>query len=185
MDYFSQVVSAANSGKPIPAEPKWNIWVHQNEGKTHCDVCLKLHQCWFSKDKTPKWPHHPFCHCILVDIPYVNVIYNCTADSAYSKYDVYLFNTKGKYSNDKKIVFESWGYTVEDIPYLKQEIEKQGLQKYINGDYILHTLDEHGQHINIRIEIPRKDGSGTVSFITGWMARPNGHIQLATPYGKK
>jgi len=60
-----------------------------------------------------------------------------------------------------------------------------GLQKYIDGDYELGELNEYGQHINIRIEIPRKDGSGTVSFITGWMARPNGHIQLATPYGKK
>ena len=119
-----------------------------------------------------------------MDIPYVNVMYNCTADSAYSKYDVYLFNTKGKYNDNKKDLFESWGYTVEDIPYLKEEIEKQGLKKYINGDYTLDKLDKYGQRINIRIEIPRKDGSGTVSFITGWMSRPNGHIQLATPYGK-
>ncbi len=185
MDYFSQVVSAANSGKPIPTEPKWNIWIHRNEGKSHCDVCLKLDQCWFAKGLTPKWPHHFFCHCILVDIPYTKVMYKSTADSAYSKFDVYLFNTEGRYNDNKKVMFESWGYTVEDIPYLKEEIEKQGLQKYIDGDYVLGELNEYGQRINIRIEIPRKDGSGTVSFKTGWKVHPNGHIQLATPYGGK
>ncbi len=183
MDYFSQVVNAANSGKPIPAEPKWNKWIHRNLSDDHCPKCLKLHECWFLEEKTPKWPHHPFCHCILEEVPYTKVMYNCTSDSAYSKFDVYLFNTEGRYGNDKKDLFELWGYTVEDIPYLKREIEKQGLQKYINGEYILNKLDHNGQRINTRIEIPRKNGSGTVSFFAGWMIYPDGHIQLATPYG--
>lgn len=183
MDYFLQVVSAANSGKTIPAEPKWNIWAHRNEGKTHCPECLKLDKCWFLKEKTPKWPHHPFCHCILVNIPYVNVMYNCTADSAYSKFDPFLFDTKGVYGHGKEKMFISWGYSVKDSQYLKEEIEKQALQKYINGEYTLNKLDHNGQRINIRVEIPREDRSGTVSFITGWMVYPDGHIQLATPYG--
>lgn len=142
-----------------------------------------MHERWFAKEKTPKWPHHPFCHCILEDIPFTKVMYNCTADSAYSKYDVYLFNTKGRYNDNKKKMFESWGYTVEDVPYLKQEIEKQGLEKYINGDYALGELNKYGQRINIRVELPRKNGSGSISFKSGWKAYPNGHIQLATPYG--
>lgn len=183
MDYFSQIVKAANSGKPIPTEPKWNIWIHRNEGKSHCDVCLKLDQCWFAKGLTPKWPHHFFCHCILVDIPYTKVMYKSTADSAYSKFDPYLFDTKGEYGHGKEKLFNSWGYTVEDIPYLKGEIEKQGLQKYIDGDYTLNKLNHNGQRINIRIEIPRKNNHDTVSFITGWMVYPEGHIRLATPYG--
>lgn len=131
MDYFSQVVNAANSGKPIPAEPKWNKWIHRNLSENHCEVCLKLHECWFAKDKTPQWPHHPLCHCILEDIPYVDVLYKCTSDSAYSKFDVYLFNTEGRYNDNKKVMFESWGYTVGDIPYLKREIEKQGLENIL------------------------------------------------------
>ncbi len=102
MDYLSQVVNAANSGKPIPTEPKWNMWIHRNLSENHCPECLQLHERWFEKEKTPKWPHHPFCHCILEDIPYVNVMYNCTSDSAYSKYDVYLFNTEGRYNDHKK-----------------------------------------------------------------------------------
>ena len=40
-----------------------------------------------------------------------------------------------------------------------------------------------GQRLNIRVEIPRKDGRGVVSFITGWTARPHGEIKLNTPYG--
>jgi len=59
------------------------------------------------------------------------------------------------------------------------------LEKYISGDYEIGCLDEYGQRISIRVEIPRKDNEGIVSFITGWMARPDGHIQLATPYGGK
>ena len=29
------------------------------------------------------------------------------------------------------------------------------------------------------------DGSGDVSFITGWMVLPNGKLKLNTPYGGK
>ena len=185
MDYLSQVVKAANSGKPIPAEPKWNKWIHRNLSENHCPECLKLHECWFEKELTPKWPHHPYCHCILENIPYVNVMYNCTAASAYSKFDPYLFDVKGEYGHGKEKMFHSWGYSVADSKYLKEEIEKQGLQKYINGEYTLGKLNEKGQRINITIEIERNDKKGIVSFVSGWMVYPNGHIQLTTPYGGK
>lgn len=62
---------------------------------------------------------------------------------------------------------------------------KTGWEKYIAGEYTLGKLNENGQRINIRVEIPRKDKEGTVSFITGWMVYPNGYIQLTTPYGGK
>lgn len=29
------------------------------------------------------------------------------------------------------------------------------------------------------------DGFGDVSFVTGWMVKPNGQIKLNTPYGGK
>ena len=47
------------------------------------------------------------------------------------------------------------------------------------------VLNKYGQRISIRVELPRKNGDGMISFITGWMVKPNGHIQLNTPYGVK
>ena len=66
---------------------------------------------------------------------------------------------------------------------MKNEIEKQAFEKYINGDYKLGVLNEWGQRISIRVKIPRKDTGEAVSYITGWMAYPNGEIRLNTPYG--
>ena len=43
----------------------------------------------------------------------------------------------------------------------------------------------YGQRINIQITLPRKNGDGVVTFITGWMVERNGKIKLVTPYGGK
>lgn len=64
-------------------------------------------------------------------------------------------------------------------------MERQAREKYISGEYTLGKLDIRGQRIDIRVTIPRKDGSGDVSFITGWMVLPNGKLKLNTPYGGK
>ena len=74
---------------------------------------------------------------------------------------------------------------MEDSKWLQGEIEKQGLNKYISGDYKLGKLNKEGQRISIRVEIPRKNTLETVSFITGWMVYPSGKILLTTPYGGK
>ncbi len=185
MNYLSQVVNAVKRGNSIPTEPRWNRWIHRNLSEKHCDECLKLHNCWFAKENTPKWPHHTYCHCILEDMPYVNVMFNSSAESAYSKFDPYLFDTKGEYGHGKDKMFTSWGYSVNDSVYLKNEIEKQALEKYINGDYQLGVLNKYGQHINIRIEIPERTNGKIVSFITGWTIHSNGQITLNTPYGGK
>ena len=79
-----------------------------------------------------------------------------------------------------------WGYTVADAPWLQAEIERQGREKYLSGDYELGLLNENGQHISIRVTIVRRDEAhygDEVSFTAGWMVHPNGRIQLATPYG--
>ena len=68
---------------------------------------------------------------------------------------------------------------------MKIEIEKQALQKYISGDYQLGVLNQYGQRISIRVEIPNRTDGGFVSFLTGWMVHPNGQITLNTPYGGK
>ena len=130
----------------------------------------------------PPCPHHPYCHCTLEAIDYAIVLANVTVDSKYSKFDVYLFNTEGKYNYNKAKLFWDWGYDVEDIPWMKAEWERQAYEKYLAGDYKLNLLDEWGQRINIRIEIPRKDTGEIVSFMSGWMVYPNGRLQLATPY---
>ena len=82
-------------------------------------------------------------------------------------------------------MFKKWGYTASDALWLKKEIEKQGLKKYIEGNYVLNKLDKNGQRINIVVSIPRKSGEGIVTFTTGWVVYPNGHISLVTPYGGK
>ena len=57
--------------------------------------------------------------------------------------------------------------------------------RFKNRNYTIGLLNEYGQGISIRVELPRKNGDGTVSFITGWMVNPNGLIQLNTPFGGK
>ena len=74
---------------------------------------------------------------------------------------------------------------VADAQWLQAEMERQALEKYVTGDYILGRLNKEGQRISIHIEIPRRNGDGMVSFISGWMVRPDGLIRLITPYGGK
>ena len=165
--------------------PRWIQWTHNLEGKTHCRECLKLDGCWFQWDHTPKWPHHPGCHCTLDPIDYAFVLANADAHSDYSKFDPYLFNTTGIYTHNKETLFKEWGYTVEDAYWLQTEIERQAKEKYIVGEYELGKLNRFGQRIDIVIEIPRRDKVGMVTFISGWMAEPNGKLKLTTPYGGK
>ena len=167
------------------AVPSWIQWTHHSEGKTHCDECLKLDGCWFLESKSPTWPHHPFCHCTLDPIDYAVVLMDATTYSEYSKFDPYLFDPDNVYKHGKNRAFESWGYTVTDARWLQAEIEKQALEKYIAGDYTLGKVNEHGQRINIRVTIPRKDGTSEVSFMAGWMVKSNGKLKLNTPYGGK
>ena len=164
---------------------QWFRWTHHSEGKTHCEECLKLDGCWFPNGKIPQWPHHPFCHCTLDPIDYSIVLMNAVAQSDYSKFDPYLFNTSGLYTHTKEKLFAQWGYNVDDARWLQAEIERQGLEKYVAGEYQLGKLNDKGQRISIRVTIPRRDNGENVSFLTGWMIYPNGKIQLTTPYGGK
>ena len=165
--------------------PDWVQWTHHSEGKTHCEECLMLDGCWFLKNSAPACPHHPFCHCTLDPIDYAVVMMNIATHSDYSKYDPYLFDPENYYKHGKNKAFESWGYTIADAQWLKDEIERQAREKYASGEYTLGKLDIRGQRINIRVTIPRKNEPGDVSFITGWMVLPNGKLKLNTPYGGK
>ena len=164
---------------------KWIKWKHISQGKTHCKDCLELDGCWFAKNQSPKAPLHPYCHCVKMPISYSQVVDHADAQSSYSKFDPYLFNTKGMYPHTKEKLFASWGYTVEDAEWLQTEMEKEASYKYASGEYSLGKLNENGQRISIRIDLDRKNGAGSVSFVSGWMVEPNGQIRLATPYGGK
>ena len=165
--------------------PDWLRWTHHTEGKTHCPECLMLDGCFFTQFNHPPCPHHPYCHCTLEPIDYALVLENTSAHSDYSKFDPYLFNTTGLQTHNKEKLFREWGYTVDDAKWLQAEIERQGRERYLSGQYELGKLNIFGQRINIRVTIPQKDGFGDVSFITGWMVKPNGQINLNTPYGGK
>ncbi len=165
--------------------PSWVKWVHHSQGSNCCQECISLDGCLFHENNAPIWPHHPYCHCTLDPIGYSEVLLLAAAKSQYSKFDPYLFNTTGLYTHTKEKLFAQWGYTVDDAKWLQAEMERQALEKYLAGDYTLGKLNKDGQRISIRIEIPRRTGDGTVSFISGWMVYPNGHIQLTTPYGGK
>ena len=178
-----------HTGKLLPQktaeQPSWVQWTHHSEGKTHCEECLRLDGCWFQEEKAPPCPHHPFCHCTLDLIPYAVVFGNVSVYSDYGKFDPYLFNTTGLQTHNKEKLFKEWGYTVDDARWLQAEIERQGRERYLSGQYELGKLNMFGQRINIRVTIPRKDGFGDISFVTGWMVKPNGQIKLNTPYGGK
>lgn len=183
MDLLSELFSAGVWGTEPPEMPNWIKWIHRNMSENHCDICLRLDECWFSYDNKPTYPHHQYCHCILEPLSYDEVLNKATSISDYSKFDPYLFDPENLYQHGKQKMFENWGYTIEDSQWLKEEFEKQALEKYVSGEYKLGLLNKYGQRISIRIEIPRKDKKDTVSFISGWMVWPNGKINLSTPYG--
>ena len=85
--------------------------------------------------------------------------------------------------DDKKQLFELWGYDIMDSQYLQQEFECQAKLAYSVGDYELGKLDKHGQRIKIQIKIIRKNKEGFVSFQSGWMVYSNGRIALTTLMG--
>ena len=82
-------------------------------------------------------------------------------------------------------MFESWGYSIIDAEKLAQEFIKQAKLKYQCGEYNLGSVDAYGQRISIKITLPKKNGGGVVSFVSGWMIYPDGEIVLTTPYGGK
>ena len=167
------------------SQQKWVQWKHEQYGIFHCRTCLALDGCWFVWEKEPLAPMHEKCHCTIISIPTSQVKNRAKATSDYSKYDPYLFDPNNFYKHGKNKAFESWGYSVADSEWLQEEIEKQGRQQYLLGNYELGKLNLQGQRISIRVTIPRKNGAGDVSFITGWMVKPGGKIKLTTPYGGK
>ena len=95
----------------------------------------------------------------------------------------YIFSNEEKYLlNGKRELFESLGFLKEDSEYLKMEFDVQAKQKYLNGDYEIGKLDEHGQRINITITVDSATRKN-IKLVTGWMVYPLGKIVCTTPLG--
>ena len=122
---------------------------------------------------------HPNCDCKLLNIkkPTNEVVADCNI----TKFTDYIFGEK-YVSNGKMELFKKLGFNKEDSEYLKQEFDKQAKESYLNGDYELGRLNEHGQRINITIKLKSKTRD-SVSLVTGWMIRPLGKITCNTPVG--
>ena len=180
--YYKTCIGAVQKAEE---QPSWVKWTRHSEGKTHCEECLRLDSCWFLEGNVPPCPHHPYCHCTLDPIPYASVFGNVSVYSDYGKFDPYLFDTTGLQTHNKEKLFKEWGYTVDDAGWLQVEIERQAKERYIAGKYTLGKLNWNGQRVSIRVIIPRRDGTGEVSFITGWMVEPGGKLRMTTPYGGK
>lgn len=172
----------------------WVKWIHEGDKKPaytteekklnvktasvdHCAKCINLNGCCFPNDNVPKYPLHPNCHCKVEPTSDLNF----KAVASIDKFQEFIFHpTKNK---GKKALFESWGYDIIDSQWLQEEYCRQAQEKYADGKFTLNKLDDYGQRINIEISLPRKDGKGEVTFMSGWMVYPNGKIQLTTPYG--
>lgn len=173
---------------------KWVHWgVSDEEGEEreehredwarmgHCKPCTALSGCYFVKSNLPKKKAegdgllHPHCDCQLENIAKPTVKAYC----AVGKFSGYVFSDKYKI-NGKKVLFESLGYTIDDSEFLKTEYETQAKQKYLNGDYEIGKLDEHGQRIKITIMVDSSTRKN-IKFISGWMVHPLGLITCTTP----
>lgn len=165
--------------KPADTSAEKNANVLIGTLSKHCAMCLNLNGCCFVEEKCPQKPLHQNCHCYTIDIPSITAIADCPIE----KFTKYVFVSS--LIDDKRQLFELWGYDIMDSKYLQQEFIKQAKLAYSVGDYELGLLNEYGQRINIAITLNRKDNNGQVTFRSGWMVYPNGKIVLTTPYGRK
>lgn len=163
----------------------WVEWKHISMGKTHCPTCLKLDKCWFLKANMPMLPQHEYCHCTAVPKSTRTVLAQAKTTSPIQKFTEYLFNADNPQNRGKADLFEGWGYDISDSEWMVEESQRQAREKYIAGDYTLGKLDKEGQRIHIQMTIPDKATGEMRVFRTAWMARPNGELVLATPYGAK
>ena len=125
---------------------------YHSQGLNCCQECVRLNGCLFLGSKAPTWPHHPNCHCTLDPVDYSEVLLIATAQSDYSKFDPYLFNTTGLYTHTKEKLFAQWGYTVDDARWLQAEMERQAREKYLFGEYTTHYLS-HFLYIQLSTEL--------------------------------
>lgn len=155
----------------------------------HCLNCTALSGCYFVTNHMPGKLSdemlHPHCDCtynfISANIVKKQIVTHCPQD----KFQSYVWGEKGIRGGKAK-AYEELGFTIEDMPYLISELEKQAREKYARGEYALRDLDHFGQRI--RIEITLSGNGDTAILRTGWLVHPLGYIHCTTPftgYGEK
>ena len=142
----------------------------------HCMKCTALDGCYFVERNMPKFPLHEGCDCNKAYISSSKVKSKANAYCPLEKFTKYVFADKDK-SNGKKTLFEALGFGVEDSLNLKLEYEKQSLNNYLIGNYLLKDLDSNGQRLAIPITLSGK------TFYSGWILEPEGIIRNTTPFG--
>lgn len=140
-------------------------------GRT-CEYCVALNNCVFYYLVLPTNIHEK-CKCIYIN-SYHN---NFSGIMDINKITKYLF-----VNENKKKIFESFGYTIEDSVFLQQSIVECAEKNYAEGRYILKTLDKYGQRIGIETEIYDKVKKQPVKFYSGWIVYSNCQLKNTTPF---
>ena len=138
----------------------------------HCKRCSALDGCYLLEHNRPEQPLHINCDCQRKEIPLKIVQKRITANCPLIKFTDYIFKNKSK-----KILFESWGFTILDSHMLKNIIELQACENYQSGNYVLKSIDSYGQRMAIPINL------GEHKFYSGWLLCPEGLIRNTTPFG--
>jgi len=172
----------------IPNSPEITRWIARIFAMIfgHCLNCTALSGCYFAKFNMPGTGSemlHPQCHCQTSEISLQILKQKVCAICPIEKFTNYIFSNN-YIQNGKKKLFETLGFKLEDSYFLKQQYENQATQKYMNGDYVLKSLDMYGQNINITIDLIGKNGR-IVQFVSGWKVYPEGLLNCNTPLGGK
>jgi filamentous hemagglutinin len=98
------------------------------------------------------------------------------------KFRDYIFKPGATHGKDH--VFLSLGYDRSHSAALAILFERQAADRYAHQDFSIGRLDEHGQRVNIEIELPGVgEYTGLISYlISGWIIRSNNSITLTTPF---
>lgn len=68
-------------------------------------------------------------------------------------------------------------YSIDNANDLLEIFKVQALKEYLNGHYILKSLDKNGQRIAVTIKLKN------IEFYSGWIVEPEGRIRNATSFG--
>lgn len=162
----------------IPNNPEWLREILRNIMAMfgHCMNCTALDGCYLVTRNMPEQPLHERCDCRKNNISQSIVRSNANAECDIRKFTEYVFkNTQD--SKGKNQIFYDLGFNIDDSDYLQTEYNKQALNQYLNGNYVLKNLDRRGQRLAIPVTF-----NGT-SFYSGWLLCPEGKIKNTTPFG--
>lgn len=138
-----------------------------------CKLCVALNDTIFRNNNKPLY-YHMKCKCrnLKTELNNVDLIFPI------EKITKYLF-----VNEDKSAMMRSMGYRIEDYNEIYNLISQNIRNEFLNNKYILGTLNNHGQHFEIRYTILGKLDKMNKKYLchTGCVAYPNGKIKIATP----